>query len=74
VVGQLVRLAVRIVAQRNLVGEEDAWALLRERCRARDPEVGTFLENERLEEMSPETFRALVERSIEFLEQVNEEV
>jgi hypothetical protein len=73
VVGQLVRLAVRIVAQRQMIREEEAWSLIRSHCETRDPDVGRFLDGADLAGMSADRFRSLVLRTIELLERESEE-
>ena len=73
VASQLVRLAVRIDAQRFELREEDAWALVRERCRALEPDLARFLEREDLGAMSGTTFQSYVRRTVAFLERESEE-
>jgi hypothetical protein len=74
VVGQLVRLAVRIVAQRRMIHEEEAWRVVRHHCEERDPEVGRFLDGVGLAQMPANRFRALMIRTIELLDRESEEV
>ncbi len=73
VMSQLVRLAVRIVAQRFELPEEDAWATFREHCRKLEPDVARFLEREDPGAVPHSQFDSYVRRTIAFLERESEE-
>ncbi len=73
VASQLVRLAVRIDAERFEMHEEEAWTLVRERCRKLEPDLAGFLEQEDLGALSGAAFQSYVRRTVAFLERESEE-
>ncbi len=73
VASQLVRLAVRIDAQRFDMREEEAWTLVRERCRKLEPDLAAFLEREDLGALSGTAFHSYIRRTVAFLERESEE-
>jgi hypothetical protein len=73
VTSQLVRLAVRIVAQRIDLPEEEAWQRFRGHCRASDPDVAHFLEREDPGAMSWAMFQSYLRKTVAYLEHESEE-
>lgn len=70
---QIVRLAVRIDAQRFELSDDEAWERVRERCRRLEPDLARFLEREQLGTMSSTVFQSNLRRTIAFLERESEE-
>jgi len=73
VASRLTRLAIHTACLRFGASEEEAWALFRREADERAPEVSRFLRREGLLGLSGEAFAALVDQTLTYLEQYEQE-
>jgi len=72
-VARLVHLSTHVACLRYATAEEEAWAAFQRETTRREPEIARFLRREGLFSMSGETFASLVDRTLTYLEQYEQE-